>query len=140
MIEGTQREFEHTPIPRNAFQGALITLTVIFGLSVLRSDDPGETASLLIMAGEQLARRRAELPTRRIHKSNSRDRTQSLMLQAIPYIGPTRALALLDEFGDIRGVLNAEIKELTMTEGIGQTTAQIIQHSISPTSTDPKDP
>ena len=40
ILEGTRKQYRRLAVPRSAFQGALITVTVVLGLPVLRSRDP----------------------------------------------------------------------------------------------------
>ena len=42
-----------TGVRREALQGALITIGVFYGVAVLRSDGPEETARLLLYLGRQ---------------------------------------------------------------------------------------
>jgi len=44
ILEGTVKRYPRLSISRAAFQGALITAMVVFGLPVLRSRNPDETA------------------------------------------------------------------------------------------------
>ena len=59
-------------IRREALQGALITLALIFDFAVFRSLNPKETSQLLIYAGHQFARLREDTPRHRIYKAKKR--------------------------------------------------------------------
>ena len=72
VIEGTSREAEHLGVSREAMQGAVISLTLVYGLPLLRSRDPDETARLLLYAGRQLARAGRCLPHRAGRKPGGR--------------------------------------------------------------------
>jgi len=43
ILEGTPERYPRLAIPTPAFQGALITVTLVFGVPVLRSANPEET-------------------------------------------------------------------------------------------------
>lgn len=47
VLEGCDKDWHETGVRREALQGALITIGVFFGVTVLRSDGPEETARLL---------------------------------------------------------------------------------------------
>ena len=55
VLEGRAADLAESGMRREALQGALISLSLIFGLPVLRSLDPQETARLLIYAASQPA-------------------------------------------------------------------------------------
>ena len=46
ILEGTPDRYPRLAIPKPAFQGALITVSLVFGLPVLRSATPEETVSV----------------------------------------------------------------------------------------------
>jgi len=127
ILEGTPDRYPRLAIPRPAFQGALITVTLVFGLPVLRSATPEETADLILYAAGQLQRRDISPPRRRGLKVTGVRRQQTLLLQAIPNVGPKRAAALLDAFGSPAGVASASLEDLEAVDGVGNSTAQRIR-------------
>jgi ERCC4-type nuclease len=110
-------------IPKPAFQGALITVTLVFGLPVLRSATPEETADLILYAANQLQRRDVRPPRRRGFRVSGLTRHQLLLLQAIPEVGPKKAEWLLRAFGSPAAVAEATIGALEAVDGIGESTA-----------------
>jgi ERCC4-type nuclease len=108
-------------------QGAIITLTLVFGLPLLRSTCPQETADLILYAADQLHRRNSAAPKRHGYHPKGLARQQSFLLQAIPEIGPARARLLLDTFGSPSGVASATVEDLRAVEGIGEVAAQRIR-------------
>jgi DNA excision repair protein ERCC-4 len=66
ILEGDAAAWKVLGLRREALQGALITLTLIFNLPVFRSETPKETAQLLVYAGAQLGRLRGDIS--RYHK------------------------------------------------------------------------
>ena len=106
--------------------GALVAVTVVFGVPILCSRDPSETARLLLFAGEQLVRRRARPLTRHGPSPRSIEAARLLMLQAISGVGPLRARALLAELGSPAEVGAASLERLARVEGIGPLTASSI--------------
>src|SRR5580692_10811068 len=58
IIEGTSTEWAGLGVSREALQGALVTLMLIFDVPVFRSSDPAESARLIVYIGSQLVRLR----------------------------------------------------------------------------------
>ena len=119
VLEGTSRDAELLGVSREALLGAVICLTLVYGLPLLRARDAHETARLLIYASDQLARAGVGLPRRVLHKPRARRRAQLEMLQAIPGLGPHRACALLTQFGGIAALASASPREIEAVNGFG---------------------
>jgi ERCC4-type nuclease len=126
ILEGRLGPSSRLPISRAAFQGALITVTLLFGLPILRSSSPGETAFLIVAAARQLERRRVRPHRRSGRRGGAIRRRQNLMLQAIPGVGPMRARDLLAVFGAPAAIALATHGDLTAVRGIGRDTAKRI--------------
>ena len=129
ILEGTPDRYPRLAIPKPAFQGALITVTLVFGLPVLRSATPEETADLILFAAKQLQRREVRPPRRRGFKITGNRRRQVLLLQAIPEVGPKKAQCLLNAFGSPADIAKATIEQIATVEGIGTHTAKKV-HSV----------
>jgi ERCC4-type nuclease len=133
VVEGSFADPRYARLPRHALQGAMITVTLVFGLPVIRSRTPEETAHILRMAGRQLHRRR--LPPMRLHTTTHREAptTQLLMLLGVRDIGPTRASALLEQFGNLRAIATATTEELASVSGVGPKTARRLNRAFTDT-------
>ena len=131
VLEGTSREMAASGMRREAIQGALISVTLMFGLPLLRAMDAAESARLMAYAARQArAWSTAALP-RRTRRPRGRRRAQMYVLQGLPEVGPARARRLLDAFGSIEAVLAASDTELRAVDGIGATTAGLIRWVVS---------
>lgn len=126
ILEGTTKRYPRLFIPRASFQGALVTVTVVFGLPVLRSRDPEETAQMILYAAGQLQRRRARPLRRYGFKTTNLRRHQLHLLQAVPEIGGRRANLLLNAFESPARIAQASVAELRTVDGIGEVTATMI--------------
>jgi DNA excision repair protein ERCC-4 len=135
ILEGHPGDWTALGVRREALQGALITLMVIFDIPVLRAADASETARLILYAGQQLARLRDpnHAPYRQIKAKRKRFR-QLRLLQTLPGVGTERARRLLDHFGSIRACFEARTDELQKIDGIGPRTAQAILDTIQEAS------
>lgn len=131
LLEGDAKDWRSLGVSREAIQGALISLSLVFDIPVLRSTTPEESARLLRYTGRQLLRARSEgqIPCRRV-KAKRRSTRQRHILQALPGIGPGRAKRLLETFGSIRACLAADEKALASVEGIGAATAKLIVETV----------
>ena len=138
ILEGKTEDWKRLGVRREALQGALITLTLIFDLPVFRSIDPSETARILVYAGRQFSRLHRAEPAYAHRAKAKRLKTRRLrLLQSLPGVGPDRARNLLEHFGDVRSCLLATIEELIDVPGIGQKTAKAIQEVVGSERLDP---
>ncbi len=119
IVEGNPRR----EIEPEAVDGALATLAVDFGISVLQSTGPEETAELLYRMAKRFDERRRPRPRKR----RSAEDLRVEMLSCIPGVGPELARRLLDEFGSIGEVVNASPSELKRVKGIGERKAREIR-------------
>jgi DNA excision repair protein ERCC-4 len=127
IIEGSTDDWSMLGIRREALQGALITLALVFDLAVFRSLNPKETSQILIYAGHQFARRREDTPRYRIYKAKKRWTQQIHLLATLPAVGPDRAYRLLNHFGSVQACITAPARELQKVPGIGPKTAAAIR-------------
>jgi DNA excision repair protein ERCC-4 len=131
ILEGKTEDWKRLGVRREALQGALITLTLIFDLPVFRSIDPNETARILVYASRQFSRLHRAEPAYAHRAKAKRLKTRRLrLLQSLPGVGPDRARNLLEHFGGVRSCLLAPIEELIEVPGIGQKTARAIQEVV----------
>jgi ERCC4-type nuclease len=126
ILEGTRRRYRRLAITRTSFLAALSTVIVVFGLPVLRSRYPDETASLILTAVNQL--RRSTIRPLRRHNSatTSLARQQRLLLQSIRGVGPRRAENLLATLGTPAGVADAGKEALMTVPGVGDHSSDLI--------------
>lgn len=133
ILEGAMKDYPNLVISRSAMQGAIIALTLVFGLPLLRSKCPRETADLILYAANQLQRRNSTAPKRQGYHPKGLARQQNFLLQAIPEIGPAKAKLLLDTFGSPAGIAKASVDELRTVDGIGEIAAtkiyQVFHHA-----------
>lgn len=131
ILEGKTEDWIRLGVRREALQGALITLTLIFDLPVFRSIDPSETARLLVYSSRQFSRLHRAEPAYAHRAKAKRLKTRRLrLLQSLPGVGPDRARNLLEHFGGVRPCLLATIEELIDVPGIGQKTAKAIEEVV----------
>jgi DNA excision repair protein ERCC-4 len=132
ILEGSSAEWFGLGVSREALQGALVTLMLIFDVPVFRSSDPAESARLMLYIGSQLVRLRdpGYVPYRQA-KAKRKKTAQIRILQSLPGVGLDRAKRLLERFGTVRACFGASIEELMGVEGIGSKTAASIERVIN---------
>jgi DNA excision repair protein ERCC-4 len=132
ILQGNAREWQATGIRREALQGALITLTLVFDLPVFRAMDADEAARILVYAGKQMMRLRTGGARLHQHVKAKRKITrQRKILESLPGIGASRAQALLEHFGSVEACISASESELAAVPGIGPGTAQGVRSVVS---------
>ena len=130
ILEGRGSDLSRVRLPRSALQGALITVSLVLGIPVLRAADGEETARLILYAAGQLRIAAAGAIRRHGRRPLGKRRLQLHILQGLPGIGPLRAGRLLDRFGEVAAVLAAREDDLRQVEGIGEATARRIHWAV----------
>lgn len=131
ILEGTGRDLSAIHIRREALQGAMITVTLILGIPVLRAQNPSETARLMIFAARQIAAAAQGTGRRPGYRPKTKPRRQRYVLQGLPGIGPALAQRLLEAFGSVSSVMTADEADLQRVPGIGPRTAEKIKWVVS---------
>ena len=131
ILEGTEQAAAAMGVRREAMQGAIISLTMSFGVPLLRALDQVETARLILYAGAQAQRSAGGGCFRPGYRPKGREARQVYILSGLPGIGPERARRLLEEFGSVEGVITADAEELAEVEGVGRKTAEAIRGAVS---------
>lgn len=130
ILEGPPSEWAHRHIQRESIQGAMLTLSVVFGIPVLRSQSEEETARLLRYTARQLQATTSAAPNRPGRRPTGKRAIQVRVLTSIPRVGLKRARCLLERFGTLEGVVAATREELAAVPGIGKQTAQSIHWAV----------
>ncbi|NCC61939.1 MAG: nuclease [Verrucomicrobiae bacterium] len=130
ILEGAQRDAHKTKMSREAIQGAIISLTVIYGIPLLRSLDQEETARLMLYTSHQLHRLSRGIIKRHGYRPKGRQKQQLYILQGLPGVGKDKAMRLLDEFGSVENIIMADLDELAAVRGIGPVIAGKIRNAV----------
>ncbi|RAW44554.1 Hef nuclease [Halorubrum sp. 48-1-W] len=130
VVEGTNL-YGQRDIDPNAIRGALASLAVDFGVSVLRTEDETDTTELLAT----IARREQETRDRQVSvhgekTTKTRAEQQEYVVSAIADIGPVTARSLLEHFGSVEAVMTAPEDDLLEVEGVGPVTAERIREVV----------
>ena len=131
IIEGTTSDTIDIGMSREAMQGALITVSLILGIPVLRSKDPFETAKLLVYIGRQIKSMAIGGVQRHGYRPKNKRKRQLFILQGLPGVGPERAERLLARFGSVEAAISASSSELQSVNSFGKSVADKIRWSVS---------
>ena len=131
LIEGDSKEVEGLAKNLKSFYGAIANVTLTYGLRVLYTANPRESAlaiaELLIHArSKPLARMPSELPP----KAKSLTQQQLYLVSSMPGIGRKLAEKLLSKYGTPRRVMGLTAGELALTHGIGWKKAEKIREML----------
>ena len=130
LLEGGAGQLQGHAVSRPALLGALTSVALIYGIPILRSVSPQESASLLVMAARQINQVEAGVLRRPGYRPRTRRGRQNFLLQGLPGTGPVLAERLLERFGSVEAVMQATAEELCAVEGIGTGRAMAIRNAV----------
>jgi ERCC4-related helicase len=125
VIEGGDLYSERNIHP-NAIRGTLSAIAIDLGVTLFMTKDEADTAAmLLVVARRELEERGERAPSiRKPYHSNMEQ--QESIIGAFPDIGLKNARLLLEHFGSVQGIINADEKGLSEVPGIGEKRAKRI--------------
>lgn len=120
IIEGdgllTKRNISH-----NAIFGSIVSITVDFGVPIITTKNPLETADLLyIMAKREQRDEKRPIAVRGEKTPMSLREKQQFIVEGLPNVSAVLAKRLLERFGSIKDIVNASDEELREVAGIGK--------------------
>ncbi len=131
LIEGTEL-YERRNVHPNAIRGAIASLAVDFGVSVLRSEDESETVELIAtLADREQGERDRAVQVHGEKQSKTLPEQQEYVVASIAEIGPVTARSLLSTLGSVEAVLTADREALLAVEGVGEVTADRIREVVA---------
>jgi ERCC4-related helicase/ERCC4-type nuclease len=131
IVEG-ERLYEERNVHPNAIRGALASLAIDFGASVLRTEDENNTAELLaVIAGREQRTAEREVQVHGRKSSKTLAEQQEYVVGAIADIGPVTARSLLEHFESVEQVLTADEDDLLEVAGVGAVTASRIREVVA---------
>ena len=124
IIQGEKDIYSIRRIHPNAIRGVIVSLVLNYGLSIIYTRSPSETAEFLI----SLAKREQEENKRTLVKHSSKPLTlkeqQEFIVSSFPGIGNTLNKPLLEEFGSLKNVVNADQEDFIKVDLIGKIKAK----------------
>jgi Fanconi anemia group M protein len=116
----------------DAIRGALASIAIDFGIPIIPTKNSEDTAAMIkrIAIREQIGGR-TEIQVRTERKPINVWEQQLFIIESLPHIGPVSAKKLLENFGTVEHVINADESQLQEVAGIGKKTAQDIKSLLS---------
>ncbi len=122
LIEGDESD---SSLYHGSVYGAIVSAYIRYGVQVVRSRGPKESAELLyIMARQESDGSTREISPKRGRRARSDDAFIEYIVGNIPGVGIMLARSLLKEFGSVRAIANANIEDIMRVDGIGRKRAQ----------------
>ena len=124
VIEGEDDLYAVRNIHPNAIRGTLAAITVDMGIALMRTRDADDTAEMLYVLAQREGSERGE---RKMHPKKSYRSVreeQEYALAAFPNVGLKSARLLLEHFGSLKAIIDADPEELASVRGIGEKTAR----------------
>ncbi|ASJ02484.1 DEAD/DEAH box helicase [Thermococcus profundus] len=116
----------------NAIRGAIAAVTLDWGVPILFSSGPEETAQFIyLLAKREQEERKKEVRVRSEKKALTLAERQRLIVEGLPNVSATLAKRLLRHFGSVERVFTATEEELKEVEGIGPKKAREIRKVIT---------
>lgn len=129
ILEGD--DFYSGFINPNAIRGAMTSIALDYGISIIPTRTAEDTAAMIkrIAVREQKGEKRS-IQIRTERKPQNLWEQQLFIIESLPGIGPVHAKRLLEHFGTVKAVLEADEKKLQEVEGIGKKTAKNIREVV----------
>lgn len=125
IIEGEEDIYSVRKVHANAIRGMLSSIVLDFKVPVLYTKNHKDTAGLLaVMAKrEQDASRDFSYHEKKPHSLKEQ---QEFLVSSLPGVGVQTAILLLEHFGTVKNLVNADPEQITSIKGVGAKTAERI--------------
>jgi len=128
LVEGNQDElFTLRNIHRNAIIGTLTTIALKYRIPIIFTKNSAETAEYIyVTAKREQLKSGSDIRLRVGRKGLTISEQQRFIVESLPSVGSTLAIALLEKFGSIDKIVNATEKDLQQVEKLGPKKAKQI--------------
>jgi len=131
VVEGEGSLYGQRNVHPNAIRGALASLAVDFGVSVLRTQTQADTMELLaVIAEREQAVDDREVSVHGEKASKTLPEQQEYVVSSIADVGPVTARSLLEHFSTVEAVMTARKDDLEAVAGVGEVTAERIREVV----------
>jgi len=131
IVEGAEDIFSVRNVHANAIRGMLATIAVSYGIPILQTKNPKETAAMVsIISKREQDETGKDFSPHGSRKPMSIREQQEYIISALPGVGTALAKPLLEKFRSVKGVVNAEEAELKTVELIGDKKAKKIREIV----------
>lgn len=123
IIEGEEDIYSIRKVHANAIRGMLASIVLDFGVPILYTKNPKDTAGLLAVMAQREQNKDHDF-SYHDRKPRSMKEQQEFFVSALPGIGLNTAKLLLEHFGSIKDLVNASREEMLQIKGVGEKTAE----------------
>ncbi len=128
IVEGDKGELFESNLHKNAIIGMLTAIALNYRVPLLFTDGARETAQYIyVIAKREQQGKGTDVRLRIGRKGLSLGEQQRFVVESLPLVGPKMARALLKRFGSVKGIVNAQSKQLQEVENMGQKKAKLIR-------------
>ncbi len=125
IIEG---DYKNSGFHPNSIRGALVALSVDYGISVFYTKDIDETSQLIYnIAKREQKENKRDLMLRGKKRAETEKDFQINLVESLPKIGPNLAKNLMEKFRSISNLVCASEKDIAEVEGVGKKRAKEIK-------------
>ena len=111
ILEGSQDDFYQGTLHENAFRGFLLSVILEFGVPIIFTSSPQDTANYLsVLARKQDKKSPSSLRPSKL--SFSKEEQLQYILEGFPHIGPAKAQQLIEKFKSLKNIFTAEKEQL----------------------------
>ncbi len=132
LIEGTPNElFALSNIHKHAIIGALTSIALNYRVPVLFTENERGTAEFIYVIAKRLqSEKERDIALRKGKPGLTLAEQQRYVAESLPLVGPKTAKRLLEHFGSLHSLFNAELHELEKLEKMGPKKAKKIRKLI----------
>lgn len=125
VIEGCNL-YAQKNVNATKIRSAISYITILNHIPVIFTQDPKDSAEYIYMISRQAQHGLTfnPLADKKKQKFSEDSDAQLAVIETLPDIGAAIAMAMLKEFGTLKGVFNASKKKLTQVDGIGEKRAE----------------
>jgi ERCC4-type nuclease len=123
IVEG-EVNYEYGGMNPQAVRGAFSSMMLLYGVNVLATPGPEETAAVIAMIARQEQVGIPEISLVPKRKATDLPDMQRRVIEMLPGSGMTLARTLLQHFGSVQRIVNATEGQLLAVKGIGTRTAR----------------
>ncbi|MEM0154418.1 MAG: ERCC4 domain-containing protein [Methanothrix sp.] len=128
VLEGDASEFR---LKHNVINGSIISIYIRYGIPVITSNSPQDTASIILTMAKQEQNGIREPTKKNGRRAFSNTEYMENVVANMPGIGPILSRKLLSHFGSIEAIAHADIKELCKVDKIGKKKALRIKEILN---------
>jgi len=131
ILQGEEDIYSMRNVYPNAIRGMLATIAVSYNIPIIHSQNSKDTAGILKI----IAKREQDPNIKSIYLRNERKpltlkEQQEFIIESLPGVGPNLSKSLLENFGSVKKIFNADFEKLKEVEKIGKKKSENIRKVI----------